>query len=240
MRRMLVWFLGVGIPLSALVGGLLGWRAVLRECALRASIRAEEEKVDPELVDGSGYADLQVMLKRVDAGGGVYSHLLSRLGYFYKNLPYRTREDDETIFRIFNKLAEHGQVGAMCEIAHLHLIGQGTPKNAAASVEWYRKAHAGKNPFGTFGLAHAHRDGLGVAADMRRAVELYQEAERNGVGGAACELGEIYERGLLGKVDVAEAIRWHRKSLQARQNHFGHRERSEAALKRLTQSGQGR
>lgn len=239
--KVLKTVLCVGALLAVVAGGGLGWWSAQKERALRDSLRAEEKKIDPELIDSQAYADLGSMLHRLGKGKVKYPPLLSRLGYYYKNLDHRTREDDETIFRIFRTLAEDGNVPAMCEVANLYRIGHGTPTNHVQSVFWYRKAHEAKSPYGAFGLANAYRLGRGVERDIPRAVALFKEAEGKGVGGAAYELGEIYERGLLGKVDLAEAIRWHRRSLQARFNHFGHREMSEAALKRLERApNQGR
>lgn len=231
----------VGGLLAVAAGAGIGWWSVLRERAWMASARAAEKEVDPTRIDGAGYADLTELRRRFDTGEPVDGEKLSRLGYFYKNLWPRTREDDEVVFRIFRHLAESGNVYAMCELANLYLRGQGTVTNDAESAAWYQKAHAATNYFGTCGLAGAYRNGRGVAIDIPRAVELYKEAERHGVGGAAYELGEIYEQGLLGKADIAEAIRWHKRSLQAKNNGFGHREKSEAALKRLEKKvAQGR
>lgn len=236
--------ISAGFLLVVIAGGLLGWWSSVEERNWMAQMRAQAEKIDPHLIQRksyAGYADIGELRRLFDQGVNVEMGALSNLGYYYKSLRYRTREDDATIFRIFKSLSERGSRDAMCELAHLYLIGHGTPTNLAESAAWYRKAHEAKHPHGTYGLAHAYRDGLGVAVDMPRAVELYKLAAQKGIGDAACELGEIYERGLLGKVDVAEAIHWHRKSLQARINRWGCREKSEAALKRLERpADQGR
>lgn len=232
--------IAAGFLLVVIAGGLLGWWSSVEERNWMAQMRVQAEKVVPHVVQKC-YADIGELRRLFDQGVNVEMGALSNLGYYYKSLRYRTREDDATIFRIFKSLAERGEGSAMCELANLYRIGHGTPTNLAESAAWYRKAHEAKIPHGTYGLAHAYRDGLGVAVDMPRAVELYKLAAQNGSGDAACELGEIYERGLLGKVDVAEAIRWHRKSLQAPTNLWGRRERSEAALKRLERpADQGR
>jgi len=206
-----------------------------------AAAREATAKVDPGTVNGTYVVDFEDMRLRFDRGEDVPLPMLGAMAYYYKSFKHRTRENHERVFRIIKRLSESGHPASMCELANLYRLGEGTPTNLVASFTWYGKAHALTNYYGTHGLALAYKNGAGVEADVPRAVELFKKAAEWGLGGAAYELGDIYERGLLGKVDIAEAIAWHRKSLQAPRNQFDHRAKSEEALKRLERrADQGR
>lgn len=108
--------IAAGFLLVVIAGGLLGWWSSVEERNWMAQMRVQAEKVVPHVVQKC-YADIGELRRLFDQGVNVEMGALSNLGYYYKSLRYRTREDDATIFRIFKSLAERGEGSAMCELA---------------------------------------------------------------------------------------------------------------------------
>ena len=233
--------LGMGLPLMLLVGSSVGWWAARIENRRIEKIRQSFRSFGSGIIGTHEYVDLQDVKRRFETGEQVSPRALKSLGYYYKSLECRTPDDDKLIFRIFKHLANQRNFEARCELAWLYRIGLGTPTNLVAATAIYKKLHEDNHSWGTLELGNAYRDGIGVPKDVHRAVELYRLAARRGQdGGAFCELAEVYERGLLGETNTAEAIRLYRQSVQAKRNPF-HLQKAENALKRLERAhGQGR
>lgn len=98
---------------------------------------------------------------------------------------------------------------------------------ATARAEWEPLAAAGDGD-ALIALAGLYRQGLGIRADLNRAIRLYRRAAQGGNPVAQVNLGEIHQLGLAGAVDLRAAYFWY--ELAARQGHSW-------AIERLKQIG---
>jgi len=232
-RRRMVYAGGFAVAVA--VGGVLGWWSARETRAWLAEAWRMAGAVDSRMCVWCGdfvfarYIDLADFWRSFDAG-----EKLSRDQLWWWRWLLRVGGDLDASFRVLRRsVEEYGTPDDICSLAFAYLRGRGTDPDPDAAYELFRRLHGLKHPWGAYGLAHAHRDGLGVPRDVPRAVELYEQAVRQGdVGDAAYELGEVYEHGLLGRVDVPKAVEWYRRALTSKDLQSFAREAA-AALRRL-------
>ena len=109
-----------------------------------------------------------------------------------------------------------GDVQAMFEAGEAYDNGtKGCAKDVAKAYTWYIKAATTGNghPVATRYAAWALRTGTGVAADIKKSVELYTKAanEHKDVKSMAC-LGFFYEKGEGVTADPKQAFEWYEKA----------------------------
>ena len=93
----------------------------------------------------------------------------------------------------------------MCRLAVLCQRGEGTPKNPAQAVNWYRKAAEGGYAPGQTGLARCLLGGQGVRADPAQAVIWLERAAGQEDPQALTLLGECLRDGRGVPADPARA-----------------------------------
>ena len=75
------------------------------------------------------------------------------------------------------RAGDAGDSMAMMVVAFAHLNGDGTEKDAALAVKWFRKAADAGHPMGMQALAFMYRDGEGVERNPDEAQRWMKKAE---------------------------------------------------------------
>ncbi|QCE34601.1 SEL1-like repeat protein [Acetobacteraceae bacterium] len=120
------------------------------------------------------------------------------------------------------KAADQGLPEAQFKLGQLYDNGQGEwPQDHAKAVEYYRLAHDKNYVQGSFALARAYEEGLGVAFNPALAAQIYQGLADKNIPEAQYKIGEFYETGTASKdaiegiglpVDQHAAASWYRRS----------------------------
>ena len=92
--------------------------------------------------------------------------------------------------------------------------GLGTRTNAAAAVQWFRKAAEQGHARAQEALANAFYNGNGVEKNVTEAVRWWKKAAEQGYAGAQSNLGICYADGEGVEKNPAEAARWYRKAAE--------------------------
>jgi TPR repeat protein len=123
--------------------------------------------------------------------------------------------DLERSFGYFVKSAELGYEGSMYNVASLYEAGKGVAKDLIKSFEWMKRSAAGDaEAMYLAGLAKKYQDGKGCERDFKKAVRLFERAEKKSRGKSdhakfLCSLGGVYMwPGKSKEVDHAKAFRF--------------------------------
>ena len=124
-------------------------------------------------------------------------------------------------FYDYKRAYDLGSAAAAAAISDFFYYGNVDFKyNAEKFFDWSKKAHELGSAYGTFNLAYAYEDGIGVISDWRKATDLYTEAHENGNKDASLRLAEIYAYGDLGSgkdLNKAKQI-WSQKKSEGIEN----------------------
>jgi TPR repeat protein len=106
--------------------------------------------------------------------------------------------------------------GDVAECAKLLQGGKGSKeyvdKVGPGRIPIWRAAAEGGSPGAQWLLARCYQEGVGVAKDPERAVELLRQAADKGLAYAENNLGAHYHKGEGARKDLREAVRWYRKA----------------------------
>ncbi len=110
----------------------------------------------------------------------------------------------------YQRAAELGLAMGQCNLAFMHLNGEGTVKNPLEAVRWYRRCAAQGHYVGARALGSLYaRGAAGLPRDGRRAEGWYLLAPRQGHVPAQEALVTMYSQGLPGLgPDPAKAALW--------------------------------
>ena len=116
--------------------------------------------------------------------------------------------------RIWQPLAEKGDVRAQRGMGKLYEKGRGVEKDYAAAVKWYRPAAEKGDAESQYRLSIAYGWGLGgIEKDEAKAIEWLRKAAENGQKRAQRSLAKGYEDGLKGlPKDPEKAKYWYARS----------------------------
>jgi TPR repeat protein len=117
------------------------------------------------------------------------------------------KEAHEVFLRV-REAADAGSPFAMCACAQWRKAGGQSELSDIERYGWAARAASTGYPPGLCELAYLTENGLGVAKNPARALELYESAVASGYGFAAFQIGMAFSRGALGNVDVPRAIRF--------------------------------
>ena len=86
--------------------------------------------------------------------------------------------------------AEEGDAQAQANLGDQYFFGEGTAKDRAEAVKWWRKAAEKGDGKSQFSLAFCYFQGLGVEKDVAQAMKWYQSFTNHGINiaGAAARL----------------------------------------------------
>jgi TPR repeat protein len=106
------------------------------------------------------------------------------------------------------KLAESGDPAAEHQMAQIHAVGDGVPKNEKEAVRWLERAAGHGDADAQYELGLALREGRGTLQDDERAFAWLQRAANVGNAPAQFELGRMYFVGAGTPVDKIQAYTW--------------------------------
>jgi hypothetical protein len=127
---------------------------------------------------------------------------------FNDGLTAYNRGDYPAAFGEWFVLAAQGNASAQYNLGFLYEFGQGTPKNLAEAVKWYRRSAKLGNPAAQKALGLLYDIGQGVELDHAEAVRWYREAANQDFAEAQFNLGMSYARGEGVAPDPVEAFFW--------------------------------
>ena len=122
-------------------------------------------------------------------------------------------------FDVMQAYAAAGDPSAQFNLALAYQKGEGTAKDAARAVEWYRKAAAAALPEAQFNLGVLFANGVEVPRDDKEAAKWIYAAAQNGVFDAQQILIGFHAQGRGVEKSAAKALAWDayaRRTLQLR------------------------
>lgn len=123
------------------------------------------------------------------------------------------RGDYPAALKLFQPLADQGNVEAESEIGNLYESGIWKSRNESEALKWYLKAgqHGGK--YAQLRLGTYYEMGLGgLKKDDTEAAKWYRRAAEQGQAWAQLVIGSMYEEGRGVPKDAAKAAEWLRLS----------------------------
>lgn len=173
--------------------------------------------IDPEdsgAINGWGVS-LELQKKYVEAAekyaeGAALdnSWSLNNLGLFYRD-GLGVKKDLDKAFYYIAKSAESGNRTGMSHLAGLYKKGTGVERNLAKAEEWYLKAAQAGHSSAYFDLGFMfdprknHKDG-----DAQKALEYYEQAAKQGSGGAAINAALICRFGCGMETNYVQSMRF--------------------------------
>ncbi len=121
------------------------------------------------------------------------------------------KEYDKAV-RIFQALADKGEVEAKFYLALCYDKGQGVPQNHSKAAHWYQKAADQGFAFAQYNLALCYDKGQGVPQDHSKAAYWYQKAADQGFAFAQYILALCYDKGQGVPQDHSKAAHWYQKA----------------------------
>ncbi len=101
------------------------------------------------------------------------------------------RGDYDQAYTVFLKAAKQGDAWSQFGLGVLYLNGNGAPKDATLSSDWFQKAAAQNLSFAQFNLGNAYLHGRGVESDLTKAAFWWQQAAEQGNVNAQSNLGTL-------------------------------------------------
>src|SRR3989304_1248278 len=115
--------------------------------------------------------------------------------------------------RIWQPLAEKGDVRAQRGMGKMYEKGRGVDRDFATALKWYRPAAEKGDAESQYRLSVGYGYGLGVKKDEAKAMEWLRKAAENGQKRAQKSLAKAYEDGLFGLPrNPAQAKYWYDKA----------------------------
>ena len=118
-------------------------------------------------------------------------------------------------FQTLQRLAESGEARAELKLGMIYANGEGTPRNPAAAIAWFRRAAEQGRPEAEYQLGIGYEKGIGVAQDIWLAMHWLQRSAQSGYPDAQNAIGELYlgHQGI--PADYSEAIDWFRRAAES-------------------------
>jgi TPR repeat protein len=113
--------------------------------------------------------------------------------------------DYDTAFKTFSKLAKHGDLAAMRNVALMERRGLGTDKDPQAALDLYRLVATAGLPTAQYDLAEMLLHGEAGDPDPKQAEHWFALAAAANHPLAQYELGKMYEEGIAVPKDLAKA-----------------------------------
>lgn len=144
-----------------------------------------------------------------------YGYVDAQLNWAQMQLDgYGTRRDPEAAFRWFGIAALSKRGDAINMLGRCHELGWGTPVDHAKAVECYREAADKSYDWAQYNLGCRLLDGKDTGRDPDEAFKLFNKAVAQGHMKSLNMLGRCYENGWGCPQDMAEAVRWYRRSAE--------------------------
>ncbi|WHI45359.1 hypothetical protein [Microbulbifer sp. VAAF005] len=105
-------------------------------------------------------------------------------------------KDLEQAIYYYTQAAESGLASAMNKLGLIYLDSENNDiKNYSKALYWFEQAANKNSKYGFFNQARMYEQGLGVEANLDRALSLYDEASKRGHGMASLKIAEAYSQG---------------------------------------------
>jgi hypothetical protein len=144
-----------------------------------------------------------------------YGNLDAQLHWAQMQLDgYGTKRDPEAAFRWFGIAALSKRADAVNMLGRCHELGWGTLIDCAKAVDCYRDAAEKSYDWAQYNLGCRLLDGRDVGRDPDQAFALFTKAVAQGHMKSLNMLGRCYEHGWGCPQDMAEAVRWYRRSAE--------------------------
>lgn len=95
----------------------------------------------------------------------------------------------------------------------------GFPQNEKLAVKYYQLAADQDNAVAMNNLALMYEEGLGIAKNTQKAIQLYEKALALGDDTAAYNLGDIYFTGDIATKDYKKSVYYHEYVINNSENH---------------------
>ena len=118
------------------------------------------------------------------------------------------RGDFFTAFADLMPYAARGDAQSQFAIAEMLRSGNGTKRNQAEALIWYRRAADQGHSAAQCNLGTSLYNGWGTAADPQRAIDWWMHAAVGGNARAMFNLGTVVAKGVYIKRDFPRAYRW--------------------------------
>ena len=129
-------------------------------------------------------------------------------GPFEDALAAHGRGDYATALRLWQPLADQGNVDAQYKLGVMFANGEGVKQDYVQAVKWFRLAADHGHAGGQFNLGFMYGTGLGVPQDDVQAVKWYRLAADQGYARAQFNLGLMYAKGEGVPEDNVQAHKW--------------------------------
>ncbi|WP_444958765.1 tetratricopeptide repeat protein [Microbulbifer sp. ZKSA002] len=104
-------------------------------------------------------------------------------------------KDLEQAIYYYTQAAERGLASAMNKLGLIYLdSGSDSFHNYPEALHWFEQAANQNSKYGYFNQARMYEQGLGVEANLDRAMSLYEEASKRGHGIASLKIAEAYSQ----------------------------------------------
>lgn len=125
---------------------------------------------------------------------------------------------DDELRALLLRAAELGSVSAQCALGTYYATGDWSgPQDFVEAAKWYGRAASTGDADAQYELGFMLLLGEGVEKDFRKAVNLIQEAAKQGHEDSILLLGDIYEKGSYGGEKNAElAAYWREKAAKSK------------------------
>jgi hypothetical protein len=131
-----------------------------------------------------------------------------------QGLEAHERGEFSTAFKRLRPMARGGDAEARYTLGHMLIHGQGTMKDEAAAVGWYRMAAEQGHAEAQFALAELLLRGADVELDTARAAHWLLRAAGQGHAHAQYWLGVLYQTGEGVEADPAASAGWFRRAAE--------------------------
>ena len=152
---------------------------------------------------------------------------------YYSIIEYQKPDYQTHIIEDLKLKAENNDAQAQLQLALHYAQGQGTAKDIAASIPWFRKAADQGNVDAQCNLGLLYENGIGVNQDLAEAAQWFHKAADQGNALAEYNLALFFQRGLAYQQDLNEAYLWYSRS--AKQGYAP----AQLALGKIYHEGQG-
>lgn len=112
----------------------------------------------------------------------------------------------EDAIRFFKAAAAKGSKDAMSDLGYIYETIDGYIDDMAA-FDWYARGVAAGSPHAANGLGNCYQHGTGTSPDIRKALELYQQAASQHIPYAHYNLGLLYYEGIKVPKDDHQALK---------------------------------
>ena len=134
--------------------------------------------------------------------------VLAQDGTHEQALAAYQRQDYETAYDVWLKLAEDGDREAQYALGVMYFKGEGRPADVEAAMSWFEKAARAGHPTAMFNVGVAHWEGKGAPINHEIAVQWWEKAAQLGDSASQYNLGLAYYLGKGINKDPERALYW--------------------------------